>query len=54
VSRGHAYPEQAKDVQFNPCGQIIGSATAVRKARDVVLTMVQEYVDAVQGALPEG
>ena len=24
VRRGHAYPEQAKDVNFNPAGQIIG------------------------------
>jgi NAD(P)H-dependent flavin oxidoreductase YrpB (nitropropane dioxygenase family) len=47
VSRGHRYPEQAKDVNFNPCGQVIGRASAVRKARDVVLDMVSEYVDAV-------
>ena len=37
VSRGHRYPEQAKDVNFNPCGQVIGRATTVRKAKDVVL-----------------
>ena len=24
VSRGHAYPEEARDVNFNPAGQIIG------------------------------
>lgn len=48
VSRGHAYPVQAKDVAFNPAGQIIGRATQVRKTRDVVLGMVEEYIDAVQ------
>ncbi len=46
VSRGHRYPEQAKDVNFNPCGQVIGRATKVRKARDVVLSMVEEYIEA--------
>jgi NAD(P)H-dependent flavin oxidoreductase YrpB (nitropropane dioxygenase family) len=50
VSRGHAYPEQAVDVNFNPAGQVIGQATTVKKARDVVLGMVEEYIDAIQGA----
>ena len=31
VSPGHAYPEEARDVNFNPCGQIIGAATTVRR-----------------------
>jgi NAD(P)H-dependent flavin oxidoreductase YrpB (nitropropane dioxygenase family) len=47
VSRGHQYPVQAKDVQFNPCGQIIGSAKHVRKSKDVVLDMVNEYIEAI-------
>jgi NAD(P)H-dependent flavin oxidoreductase YrpB (nitropropane dioxygenase family) len=37
VARGHAYPVQAKDVNFNPAGQVIGRATQVRKSRDVIL-----------------
>jgi NAD(P)H-dependent flavin oxidoreductase YrpB (nitropropane dioxygenase family) len=49
VSRGSRYPEQAKDVNFCPAGQVIGRATRIRKARDVVLEMVEEYIDAVQG-----
>lgn len=53
VSRGHAYPVQAVDVNFNPAGQVIGRATRVRKARDVVLEMVEEYIDAVQAAQPD-
>src|SRR5271163_3632042 len=48
VSRGHAFPEEARDVNFNPAGQIIGAATSVRRTRDVVLGMVQEYVDALE------
>ncbi len=30
VQRGHKYPEQAKDVQFNPVGQIVGRMDKVR------------------------
>ena len=48
VSRGHAYPEEARDVNFNPAGQIIGRATSVRRTKDVVLGMVEEYIDAVE------
>jgi len=48
VSRGHRYPEQARDVNFNPCGQVIGRATTVRKARDVVYSMVEEYIEATE------
>ena len=48
VSRGHRYPEQAKDVNFNPCGQVIGRATTVRKAKDVVFSMVEDYLEATE------
>ena len=48
VSRGHAYPEEARDVNFNPAGQIIGAATSVRRTKDVVLGMVEDYVDALE------
>jgi NAD(P)H-dependent flavin oxidoreductase YrpB (nitropropane dioxygenase family) len=47
VGAAHRYPEQAKDVTFNPCGQIIGRATRVRKARDVIYDLVEEYVESV-------
>jgi NAD(P)H-dependent flavin oxidoreductase YrpB (nitropropane dioxygenase family) len=48
VARGHRYAEQAKDVQFNPVGQIVGSMNRVRRAADVVLEMVEEYVETVE------
>ena len=48
VSRGHRYPEQARDVNFNPCGQVIGRATTVRKAKDVVFSMVEEFIEATE------
>ena len=48
VTRGHRYPEQAVDVNFNPCGQVIGQATKVRKTRDVIFEMVEQYIDCVE------
>jgi len=48
VARGHKYAEQAKEIGFNPVGQIVGSMTKVRKTRDVVLGMVEEYIDTVE------
>ncbi|MGH9028379.1 MAG: nitronate monooxygenase [Acidimicrobiales bacterium] len=47
VGAGRRHPDEAKDVTFNPCGQIIGRATRVRKARDVVYELVEEYIEAV-------
>ena len=47
VGATRRYPEKAKDVAFNPCGQVIGRANRVRKARDVVYGLVEEYVEAV-------
>ncbi len=48
VARGHRYAEQARDVQFNPVGQVVGSFKKVRRAGDVVLDMVNEYIDSVE------
>jgi NAD(P)H-dependent flavin oxidoreductase YrpB (nitropropane dioxygenase family) len=48
VSRGHAYPEEARDVNFNPCGQVIGQASSVRRTKDVVFGMVEEYIEATE------
>ncbi len=48
LSRGRRYPEQAARVSFDPCGQVIGSARRVRRARDVVAEMVEEYIDTVE------
>ena len=46
VQRGHKYPEQAKDVQFNPVGQIVGRMNKVRPAKDVIFDLVSECIDA--------
>jgi NAD(P)H-dependent flavin oxidoreductase YrpB (nitropropane dioxygenase family) len=47
VGASHRYPDKAPPVAFNPCGQVIGRATGVRKARDVMLGLVEEYLEAV-------
>ncbi len=48
VQRGHKYPEQAKDVQFNPVGQIVGRMNKARPTRDVIFDMVSECGDAME------
>ena len=35
-------------MNFNPAGQIIGAAKTVRRTKDVVLGMVEDYVDALE------
>lgn len=46
VARGHKYSQQAKDIAFNPVGQIVGTMNTVRKTRDVVMDIVEEYLEA--------
>jgi NAD(P)H-dependent flavin oxidoreductase YrpB (nitropropane dioxygenase family) len=46
VARGHHYPEQARDVQFNPVGQVVGQMNKVRRTKDVVMELVEGYIDA--------
>ena len=48
VQRGHKYPDQAKDVQFNPVGQIVGRLDKMRPARDVVFDLVSECIDSTE------
>jgi NAD(P)H-dependent flavin oxidoreductase YrpB (nitropropane dioxygenase family) len=48
VKRGHRYPEAAKDVNFNPVGQIVGMMNRVERSADVVNRLIQEYVEACE------
>jgi hypothetical protein len=48
VARAHQYPEKARDVMFNPVGQVVGQMNQTNKARDVVLRLVEEYIEAVE------
>jgi NAD(P)H-dependent flavin oxidoreductase YrpB (nitropropane dioxygenase family) len=47
VSRTHRYPAKSQRVAFNPVGQVVGAMNEVRPVREVIQTMVEEYVDAV-------
>ena len=53
VARNHHYPEQARDVQFNPVGQVVGRMTKVRRTKDVIYDMVEEAIETADrlGAL---
>ncbi|MGW4774102.1 NAD(P)H-dependent flavin oxidoreductase [Nocardia sp. NPDC004278] len=46
VKRGHRYPEAAKDVNFNPVGQVVGMMNKVERSADVIARLINEYVEA--------
>jgi NAD(P)H-dependent flavin oxidoreductase YrpB (nitropropane dioxygenase family) len=48
VQRGHRYPEAARDVNFNPVGQVVGQLTRVERAGQVVQRLVEEYLEACE------
>ncbi len=48
VSRTHRYASKAQAVAFNPVGQIVGAMNDVRPVREVVLQLVEEYLEAVE------
>ena len=48
VSRGHRYADKARDVMFNPVGQIVGTMNAVRPVKEVILQLVEEYLEAAE------
>ncbi len=48
VSRTHRYASKAQAVAFNPVGQIVGTMNEVRPVREVVLQLVEEYLEAVE------
>lgn len=46
VARGHRYADKAKDVMFNPVGQVVGQMNDVRPVKDLIYQLVQEYLEA--------
>jgi len=48
VSRVHRYADKAKDVMFNPVGQIVGTMNAVRPVKEVIRQLVEEYLEAAE------
>jgi NAD(P)H-dependent flavin oxidoreductase YrpB (nitropropane dioxygenase family) len=47
MSRVHRYPKPAQQVAFNPVGQIVGAMNEKVAVRDVIYTLVEEYVESV-------
>ncbi len=47
MSRVHRYPKPAQKVAFNPVGQIVGAMNEKLAVRDLIYTLVEEYVDSV-------
>jgi len=48
VQRVHRYAEQAQEVAFNPVGQVVGQLQEVRSCRDVIYSLVEEYLEATE------
>ena len=48
VSRVHRYADKAKDVMFNPVGQIVGTMNDVRPVKEVIRQLVEEYLEAAE------
>jgi NAD(P)H-dependent flavin oxidoreductase YrpB (nitropropane dioxygenase family) len=47
IQRTHRYASSAQNVAFNPIGQVVGQLDHVRSCREVVLELVEEYLEAV-------
>jgi NAD(P)H-dependent flavin oxidoreductase YrpB (nitropropane dioxygenase family) len=48
VQRGYRYPEAAKDVNFNPVGQVVGQMDRIERSAQVVQRLVEEYLEACE------
>jgi NAD(P)H-dependent flavin oxidoreductase YrpB (nitropropane dioxygenase family) len=48
VARGHRYADKARDVMFNPVGQVVGQLNSVRTVKDVIYQLVEEYLEATE------
>ena len=48
VAAATATPTRRRTVMFNPVGQIVGRMNEVRPVREVIVTLVEEYLEAVE------
>jgi NAD(P)H-dependent flavin oxidoreductase YrpB (nitropropane dioxygenase family) len=48
VMRSHRYAEKAQAVAFNPVGQVVGQMKEVRSVRELMRTLIEEYVEATE------
>ena len=47
VSRGHRYANKARSVAFNPVGQVVGMMNEEKPVREVIVELVEQYLEAV-------
>jgi NAD(P)H-dependent flavin oxidoreductase YrpB (nitropropane dioxygenase family) len=48
VARTHRYAAKAQPVAFNPVGQVVGIMNEERPVREVIVQLVEQYLDAVE------
>ena len=48
VQRTHRYAKSAQKVAFNPVGQVVGTMNEVLSVRELIMKMVEEYLEAVE------
>jgi NAD(P)H-dependent flavin oxidoreductase YrpB (nitropropane dioxygenase family) len=48
VARTHRYAGKAQPVAFNPVGQVVGLMNEVRPVREVIVNLVEQYLEAVE------
>ena len=48
VARTHRYAAKAQAVAFNPVGQVVGLMNEVKSSRELIVELVEEYLDAIE------
>jgi NAD(P)H-dependent flavin oxidoreductase YrpB (nitropropane dioxygenase family) len=48
VARTHRYAAKAQSVAFNPVGQVVGLMKEVKSSRELIVELVEAYLDAVE------
>jgi NAD(P)H-dependent flavin oxidoreductase YrpB (nitropropane dioxygenase family) len=48
VSRTHRYANKAQSVAFNPVGQVVGLMNEERPVREVIVELVEQYLEAAE------
>ncbi|HEY8514721.1 MAG TPA: nitronate monooxygenase family protein [Candidatus Binatia bacterium] len=48
VTRTHRYADKAQRVAFNPVGQVVGMMNETRSVRQVIQSLVEDYLQAVE------
>lgn len=48
VTRLARYPEHSREIHITPAGQVVGMLNHIRPTKDVVIELVEEYVEATE------